>query len=106
MTNVDDLLRITTEMLEVLNKLDKEEADRDTTIEKMTTLIEAREKIIEEVKPPYSEQEMEKGQKVVKLNEEIAEKMERLYEVVKKDMSQVKQKKAHNRSYINPYGKM
>lgn len=106
MGRLEELLEMTTEMVDVLEQYEKQSIDRSTTIEKMTTLIERRDEIMNELKPPYTDEEMEIGKKVIELNEQITEKMEQIYKLVKEDMSKVKKKKAYNPSYINPYGNL
>lgn len=106
MGRLEELLEMTTEMVDVLEQYEKQSIDRSTTIEKMTTLIERRDEIMNELKPPYTDEEMEIGKKVIELNEQITEKMEHIYKLVKEDMSKVKKKKAYNPSYINPYGNL
>lgn len=106
MGRLEELLEMTTEMVDVLEQYEKQSIDRSTTIEKMTTLIERRDEVMNELKPPYTDEEMEIGKKVIELNEQITEKMEQIYKLVKEDMSKVKKKKAYNPSYINPYGNL
>ena len=103
---VQTLFQITSEMIEELNKFEKNEQDRPTTIEHMTTLIERRDEVIKQIKPPYSDDEMKLGQQVITLNEEIQKKMQDLYTSVKEDMNKVKKQKQSRRSYINPYGNL
>lgn len=99
---LQDLYDITVEMLHVLQAID--ETERDKTIEKIDQLILQRDQMIKKLQAPYTDEEIETGQKVIQLNEQIKQKMGLLYENIKDDMKQVKQKKELNRSYINPYG--
>lgn len=106
MVRLERLYDTTMNMLSILNKLESNELERESVIEKVDQLIQQREEQIQAIKPPYSEEEIEIGQKIVRLNEEIKVKMDRIYDDVKGDMKRVKQKKELNRSYINPYGQI
>lgn len=96
----------TVNILTILEKLEENELERDHAIEKIDQLIQEREEIIQLVKAPYTDEEIKIGKEIVHLNEEVQEKMDRIYAEVKVDMKKIKQKKELNRSYINPYGKI
>lgn len=106
MSNLQEILNVTTKMIEVLEQFEKDKIDRTATIEIMNELIEIRGELMLELKPPYSEEERQKGQQIIQLNNIVSNKMNELYNVVKEDMNKVKKKKAFNPSYINPYGKI
>ena len=72
----------------------------------MNELIDQREAILVNIQKPYTSEEMELGQKVIKLNEFIKVRMKGLYEDIKLDMKQVQKKKEQNYSYIKPYGEL
>ncbi len=77
--------------------------DRDTVIDQVNHLVEQRGDLLSEISPPYSEAEKQLGKELVKLNEQIQEKMNHLFHDLKVEMKQVKKQKKSNRTYVNPY---
>src|SRR5690625_48633 len=105
MTNrLQNIYDITTNMLKLLNSLDNN--NREYIIQEITELIEKRDLMVKEVKPPYSDEELIIGKRVTKLNNTIQAKMDTLFNQVKQDIIQLKQNKSSNLSYINPYGQI
>ena len=76
---------------------------RDNVIQQLNELIEERGKWMEQLSPPYSEEEMKLGNKIAKLNPKIQIKMEKLFTDLKIEMKQVQQQKKSQQSYTNPY---
>ncbi|MGM8212559.1 flagellar protein FliT [Virgibacillus sp. W0430] len=79
--------------------------NRDEVIVVINTLINEREKCMENLRPPYTEEEKQLGKQIIERNETIKKKMDELFEHIKQDMKQVKKQEKSSRSYINPYGK-
>ncbi|MGM8364593.1 flagellar protein FliT [Virgibacillus sp. W0181] len=79
---------------------------RDEVIAAANQLINERAVYIEQMKPPYTEQEEQIGKQIIASNEKIKLKMNNLFDELKQDMKQVKKQKKSNRTYINPYGKL
>ncbi len=104
MNHLEELYEVTIGIVRVLEN--KEDNNREQTIQKIDQFISKRDAIIEKIKGPYTEEEEKIGRKVVQLNELIKVKMNELYSDVKEDMKRVKKQKELNRSYINPYGPM
>jgi len=100
---IEEVHRVTEEILKVL---DESHLERSQRITKINELIDKREKEIKRIKPPYSNEEMRMGKQIIELNEKIKIKMDQLYDRVKLDIVQFKQQKAQNRSYINQYGSL
>lgn len=91
--------------LQLKKRLDQEitSQNREEIIEQVNQLIEQRGKHMQELLPPYSQDEKELGKRLITLNEEIGNKMHVLFNELKKEMKQVKKQKKSNRSYTNPY---
>jgi len=96
----------TEKMLQLLESLKTEETERDDTIAEIDKLIHKRERLIAELKAPYTNEEMAAGRKIIVLNEQLEKEMNLLFNEIKLDMKKVKQSKGQNYSYLNPYGKM
>lgn len=106
MERLEALHQETVLLLRELQGSDKENTDRNQVIEKVQAHIARRDELLAEIKEPYTNEEMKIGKQIVILNEEIKKRMNHLFQEIKKDMKQVRQRKEQNYSYINPYGKV
>ncbi len=77
--------------------------EREEVIQKLNDLIEERGKWMEEISPPYTEEERRLGEKIYKMNIGIEEKMQQLFSEIKMEMAQMKKQKKSQQSYTNPY---
>lgn len=102
MNRVQKLYELTEELRGLLSS-EITDDNRAEIIEKTNELVEKREAYISALHPPYTEVEKALGEKLIPLNTEIQEKMQRLYDTLKLEIKNVKKRKKSNRSYINPY---
>jgi flagellar protein FliT len=77
--------------------------NRQSVINEINMLLLEREKHMNTIAEPYSEEELELGKKIIPLNQTIQEKMNLLFFQLKTEMKQVKKQKNSNRKYTNPY---
>jgi flagellar protein FliT len=99
---VSELFAVTKELYECLHRpVSKEQ--RDEMIEVIQRLLDERDSLIGQLRPPYSEEEQELGMQMVSLNEAIHEKLKHLKQQIQQDLTVIKQKKAANQNYMNPY---
>lgn len=80
--------------------------NQETTIHKLNDLLEKRETEMKQMTTPFTAQEQELGDTIIRMNGNISQHMTVLFEKIKNDMSDVKKRKQTNRSYLNPYGKI
>ncbi|HLR65149.1 MAG TPA: hypothetical protein VK075_06960 [Pseudogracilibacillus sp.] len=80
--------------------------ERQQLIEQVNELIDQRQKEVEQLAPPYTEEEMKLGQKTIQFDKVINEKLTVLFKNIQDDMKEVQQRKVQTKSYINPYGKL
>jgi flagellar protein FliT len=99
---VAELFSVTKELYELLEQPARKEK-RDETIEAIQRLLAQRDVLIQQLQPPYSEEEQELGMQMVSLNEAIAEKLQQLKQQIQEDLKAIKQKKMANQNYMNPY---
>jgi flagellar protein FliT len=99
---VSELYSVTKELYELLEQPTSKEK-RDETIEAIQRLLSQRDELIQQLRPPYSEEEQELGMQMVSLNEAIAEKLQQLKQQIQQDLKAIKQKKMANQNYMNPY---
>ena len=65
-----------------------------------------REKLLTDVKGPYTEEEKQLGQEIIKRNAVINLKLRSLKEAIQKDMTSLTKKKDSVDKYVNPYASM
>src|SRR5690625_4308103 len=94
--------QLTHELLELCNKKHLMK-NRAQFIEKMNEIIEQRENYNQTLAPPYTDEEIEIGQQVVKMNELITKHMLQVQKALKKEMQQMNKSKQSTQSYVNPY---
>ena len=106
MKHIQALHQETKLLLQTLKKLEMTKLDRSQALEYIQVHIAKRDQLLKEIVPPYTEEEMNLGKKIIDLNKEIKYYMDHLHEEMMRDIKQVQQLKKQNYSYINPYGKM
>lgn len=105
MSAVPILHETTTALYELVQKLPSQK-ERDTAIEQITSLLEKRTTLINEIKPPYSAEEMKLGKDIVSMNTFIDTQLVQLQEMIKQDIQNAKKKKQSQKKYVNPYNSM
>ncbi|SDM20495.1 flagellar protein FliT [Sediminibacillus halophilus] len=76
---------------------------REEIISEINSVLEHRDKMIEGIKPPYSEEEMETGRTLLPINREVQDKLKQLLIRLRTEMKTVKKQKSSNNKYTNPY---
>jgi flagellar protein FliT len=103
---VQNCFDITKELFGILTASNSSEQDRDQTIERIDNLIDKREGVLKDIQSPFSEEEKELGQQMVKMNKVIDNKLSLLREEIKRDMNGINKKKTNVKKYSNPYENM
>lgn len=102
MSQLQKVYEITVELKELLDQ-DITSKNREQAIDRLNELIEARGKWMEQIQPPYSDEEKLLGEKIYSLNTTIQDKMQQLFKDLKLEMRQVQKQKKSKESYTNPY---
>src|SRR5690625_589473 len=102
MSHVRSVYEISKQLLKILNEHTSIN-QREAAIKEIEQILEQRELLISKISPPYSEEEISYGKKVVKLNDEIEQLMSKWQVQLKDEMRNVKKQKSSATSYINPY---
>lgn len=101
MQAVQVVYELTLDMLHLLQK--RQHIERHDVIEQLTHFIEEREQVLRKLSPPYSQDELKIGQKIISLNKLIEQEMHALFTELKQDMKQTKRQRKSTQSYVNPY---
>ena len=94
------------EITEKIEKILKDEItsnNRQSVIEEINSLLIEREKYMENISEPYTNEELELGKKLLPINQHIQQEMNLLFTELKVEMKQMKKQKNSNRKYTNPY---
>lgn len=102
MGKLETLYNVTKELEDVVNQSITSK-NRESVIEQMNLLIEKRGILMENVKPPFTEEEKLMGKKLVTMNETVQSKMGEVLHLLKIEMKQLKKQKKSNQNYVNPY---
>lgn len=102
MNRLQQTYEITLQLASVLDQ-DITPQNREAIIFEVHELIEARAVSMEQLQPPFSEEETKIGKALVTMNSTIQAQLEQLFSELKEEMRQVKKQKKSNRNYTNPY---
>ncbi|WP_078543859.1 hypothetical protein [Litchfieldia alkalitelluris] len=100
--SVQSLYHVTLQLVKLLQKqVTKEE--RDEHIEEINQLLDLRDALMKEMKPPYTEAEMILGKEMLAFQENIDLKLKALKVQIQVDLNQLNKTKETNTKYVNPY---
>lgn len=102
MNRLKELYDVTLKLKEVLDQHITAK-NREAVIAEINKLVDLRGNSIQNITPPYTEEEKQCGNELVQLNVDIQKQMQSLFEDLKMEMKQVKQQKKSNNTYLNPY---
>jgi flagellar protein FliT len=102
MDALQEVYKITLEMKDLLEPPITSQT-RESIIEELNRMIEERGRWMEQISPPYTEEEREFGERIYKLNIGIEEKMHQLFGELKIEMKQIQKQKKSQQTYSNPY---
>lgn len=92
-----------TKLLHDVVQREEPKEHREVQIEQITKLLNDRQNLLEQIKPPYNEEEKQVGTKIVKLNEAIDQQLDKLFYDIKMDIKQLRVQKVKTTKYSNPY---
>ncbi|MET3697633.1 flagellar protein FliT [Bacillus oleivorans] len=103
MSNVQKYYIETVQLLSFLKNENGCLLGRDERIEFINSCIASRQDLIEQIKPPYSKDEMEIGKKTIELEKELQALLRLEKQSIQKDLTSFTQHKKSRNKYINPY---
>jgi len=102
MNQVQTLHEVTSELYDLVH-IPPSSDEREEVIEKVNELLDQREKLLDGMEGPYSDDEKRLGKEILHMNETIQVQVQSLMKQVKMDMANVKKQKTTNQKYTNPY---
>lgn len=103
---INILYEKTIQLLDELEKIKKNDINREQIIANVQGMLNQRDQLIESIQEPHTEQDQLVGEEIISTNKIIKNRMDSLYDEIKKDIKNMQQRKEKNISYVNPYGKM
>lgn len=92
---------LTAELLGVLE--DRTIAERDDKTERVTQLIDQRDELLSEIKPPFTGEEQQLGRATVLLNQKVDHLLKLQKQEIQRDIQEINKKKKSSNKYTNPY---
>ncbi|WP_277678759.1 hypothetical protein [Gracilibacillus dipsosauri] len=102
MEAIQKYYQLTKEMLSLLN-VPSGSQKRKELIDHITEMIDNRQQWMEQIKAPYTQEEEELGKQTVILDRQLNDKLQQLFQSIKKDMRNNKKQQRSNTKYLNPY---
>ncbi|KWW20839.1 flagellar protein [Peribacillus simplex] len=92
---------LTAELLTVLE--DRMIAEREDKIERITELIDRRDEVIAQIKPPFTAAEQQVGRRTMLLNQQVDSLLKLQKQEIQRDIQEINKKKNSSNKYMNPY---
>ncbi|MGM0837649.1 MAG: hypothetical protein ACQEV7_15940 [Bacillota bacterium] len=103
MTVVEDLDKVTTHLLALLENDLPAEEQRDTYIAEIDKALEIRDVLLKKLAPPFSESEMALGRMVADKSQRITPMLETFQKQMKQEWSHIQQSKKTAKAYGQAY---
>lgn len=100
MSSIKQFYKLTTELIQFL---EKSEEERDEKITHVEDLLNQRENLLKDIVPSFTDEDVELGKEIVKLNTRLAQLLQGEKASIQKDIKELQVKKDSNTKYINPY---
>lgn len=98
---VKDYYQVTVELIKLLEN--EQSNDRDGKITVIEDLLEKRAGFMQQMKPPFSQEDQETGKQLVELEQKVAKLLAGEKESIKRDIQTLQKKKQSQTKYHNPY---
>lgn len=103
MSIVKELYESTLDLYSFLQKWDGNKDGREQYIEKLEHLLNERQSLLEQMKPPFSDEDKLLGAEIAKYDGKINILLNAKLNEIKMDITSLKQKKQQQTKYENPY---
>lgn len=88
---------------ELLAVLEDRTTERDVKIERVTKLIDRRDGLLSQIKPPFTGEEQQLGRAVLLLNKQVNHLLKLQKQEIQRDIQEMNKKKKSSNKYTNPY---
>lgn len=101
MNPLKEFYLITANLIHLLT--DSNQTDRDEKIDQINQHLLIRGELIQHIKPPFSEGEIELGRQIIRLNEQLHSLLEKEKNSIYGDLQQIKRQQKFHKNYLHPY---
>ncbi|WP_062354175.1 flagellar protein FliT [Bacillus kwashiorkori] len=101
MNPLKEFYLLTTRLVELLKAVSTD--NREASIVEVEKLLNERELLLKQIKPPFSEGETELGRHLVILNKELDDLLQTVKASLQSDINILQKKKQSEKKYRNPY---
>ncbi|WP_404347801.1 hypothetical protein LG311_18840 [Sutcliffiella horikoshii] len=103
MNVVENLDKVTTHLLALLDRPFPSEDNRDSFLEEIDKVLQVRDSLLQRLAPPFSETEMALGKKVALASQQVTPKLESFHKQLKQEWAQIQQSKKTAKAYGQAY---
>ncbi len=96
----------TTAQLDTLVSQPVTSENREEVVQSLTALLEVRSGQMEELKPPFTNEENRLGKELLPMNKRISKQIQHIFDQLMVDIRTIKKQKQSGKKYINPYASM
>ena len=104
MSAINELLNLHRSMLLFIRN-EAKTLEREAIVKRINEFHEKRQPLLEQVTPPTNDKDRALANELIQFNDIITRFIQQSFSEVKKDIQVGNQKKKHNQSYSDPYGK-
>lgn len=80
-----------------------DDSERSSLIKEIEALLSERDSLLQNIKPPFTSEELVMGKQINEWNQTIDKRLRTLFSLVKADIQQTQKKKTNVVKYSNPY---
>lgn len=102
MEKIKSLEIVTKEFLAFVNQ-QVNEKNRERFLDELTQFLDERERLMKDIKPPYTTTEQEIGKRLIELDQEIQYRLDIIFTELKMKMRSAKRQKVSFKQYNLPY---
>lgn len=102
MSKLDELEQFTKMFKEKL-EIQSTKKNKEDLIYLVNEHLEQRQQLLNKMAGPYSDQEKQQLDRILKDDQVIQETLEKVFQVIQQTMRQAKKQKTSNQQYLNPY---
>ena len=95
MNSIQSFYELTVQMIELLEN--RGEQDRDSKIEKIEMMLDKREALMVDIKPPFSSKDDQLGKSIIELNKNLERLIAAEKVLIQKDIKELNMKKLKNK---------
>jgi flagellar protein FliT len=96
----------TKELYDLVKGASFEDAVRDKVMERLDRLLDERQLLLDQFKPPFSNNEKKMGLEILEWNRVIESKLTSFQQMIQRDINGLSKKKSSVNKYVNPYESM